>query len=162
MLKITFFQEWWIGAGHLRSCRRDRLEGRKSSKGSLHGVMHGINPRERTFLGYLPHLHKALLKRFRPKRWRVRGRLPRAPIIVAGGIPPQGFLATTESLVLVDTMVNAQGWEFIRRSSLLTTRLWLGVLPGSDLWRQKITAFAVRARLKPKGWPLFSWGFNLL
>ena len=26
----------------------------------------------------------------------------------------------------------------------------------------KITALAIRARLEPKGWPIFSWGFNLL
>ena len=31
--------------------------------------MCGIDPEERTFLGHLPHFHKVLLKRLRPRGW---------------------------------------------------------------------------------------------
>ena len=64
-------------------------------EGSLRGVMHGINPGERTFLGRLLHLHNALLKCFHLKRWGVQGGLPCVPNVVAGRTPSEGSLAAT-------------------------------------------------------------------
>ena len=68
--------------------------------------MHRINPGERTFLGCLPHLCKALLKRFCSKRWGAWGCLSYLSIIVAKGIPPEGFLPAT----LVLGLGSDNGW----------------------------------------------------
>ena len=73
--------------------------------GSLGGakVVRGIatwgdawdQPWIKNLLGYLPHLHKALLKCFRSRGWGARGYLPYVPDIAARRIPPEGSLAAT-------------------------------------------------------------------